>query len=194
MTPRLAMHRKINEEAGLQHYHSQQHPAQVERNDKPGEQEGKQTQSQSAVEHDARVLPAFAIDLRHGRRKELCQQQHSKLTNDDGHVLNRVFPITHAHHKIDHGGKGGEQQRTRHTFTVEHKEEGEIDECRARLLLQHNEQHGQDEKGTGGYKVLRFAQIKTVAAHELSHRQRHGELGKLGWLQLDASAQRNPRM
>ena len=50
--------------------------------------------------------------------------------------------IADADDEIDHHGHSRKEDAARHALTVEHEEEGEIDERRTRLALQDDEHHG----------------------------------------------------
>lgn len=77
-------------------------------------------------------------------------------------------------------------------FAVEHQEEGKIDQRRARLLLENNENHGQEDKADSLGHTAILGHIEAVRADEFGQGQGGHAFGKLGRLQLDR-AKTDPR-
>ena len=98
----------------------------------------------------------------------------------------------YADDEIEHHSHAGEEHTARHALAIEHEEKGEIDQCRPRLTLHHDAEHGGEDDGQGDEEVLRAVDVVTIFAHELGQSQCRGKLGKLGWLQAQG-AQHQPR-
>lgn len=130
--------------------------------------------------------------MHHHARKDLHEQQYDKLADGRRRVEQHDFFEPYAHDEVDDHGHPREQDASRHSLAVEHEEERQVDQGRTGFFLRHDEQHGQDDDGHRGRKMLPTMDVEAVGAHEFGHRQCRGELGKFGRLQAER-AQDEPR-
>ena len=153
-----------------------------------GQRHGAERQQQEV----AHGLPAAQVNPHHARGEEQDEQQHSKLADGCGYLVHHHVAKANTHHEVEHGTEAGEEHRPRHTLAVEHQEEGEIDQCRARLALQDNQQHGQQDKQGDEQGIAGFVDDEVIGIHALGQGQGCGELGKFGGLQTHGP-QNEPR-
>lgn len=125
-------------------------------------------------------------------REYVDEQQHHKLAHRRGRVEQQNLLKPYAHNKINHCGHAREQHATGHALTIEHEEKSQVNERRARLALQDDEEHGGEYDGQGGHEMLPTVYVVAIGAHELGQSQGRGKLGKLGGLQPQR-AEHKPR-
>ena len=158
------------------------HPAEVERYDVDGEEQGCQRDAEAGGEGAQGHVPPAAERAHHERGEHLYEQQHGELAHRGGRAEEADGIEAYAYYEIDYHGHAGEEHRAGHAFAIEHEEEGEVDQGRPCLALHDDEEHGHHDEGQCEEKVAPAVDVVVGAPHELGQRQRRGKLGKLGRL------------
>ena len=174
----------ITDEGGT---HEQLHPHDIERDDILGEEQEHDGDPQHKSQDIERLGLVGTIDAHQGGREQLDEEKHDKLALRGGRVPQHLLLVAYAHDKIHHHSHPGEEDAPRHALPVEHEEESQVDQCRARLLLHDDEPHGQEHDGTREREIAHTMDIEPISAHELADGKGSGELGKLGRLYSERS-------
>ena len=124
-----------------------------------------------------------AIDTHQASREQLNQQEHREFSNRRGRIGYHRIGIADAHHEVDDHRHACKENTARHALTVEHQEEGQIDQSGTRLTLQHDKDHRDEDHCQGPRKVLPLLDVIAIDTHQFRQRQCRGELRKLCGLQ-----------
>ena len=146
-----------------------------------GRQVGQQRETEGTHQH-VDGLAMLAVDPHHSDAEQLDEQQDGETADGGLRAVEQHIGKADADNEIDDHGNTREEDGTRHALTIEHEEEGQIDEGRTGLALQHDAEHGQQDDGQRGRKVTPLVDVIAVGRHELRQGQRRGKLGKLGRL------------
>ena len=124
------------------------------------------------------------IDLKHSECESPNEQQDCELA--DGGQGARQFRLAKADadDKIDHRRDGSEKEAAGHSLTIEHEEEGKIDQRGTRFLLKDDEHHWQENQSGCPQKASHVGHRETVAVQKLGDCERRDTLGKLRGLNV----------
>ncbi len=172
---------------GHEEGHGNLHPNDVEGNDEARDEVGNEDSDGSHGEEARGMGRAGAIDGGHDGGEEPNEQEHDKFANLGLGVGQDVGGETDADDEVGHGGGGGEEETAGHSFTVEHEEEGEIDERRTGFALHDNQHHREQDERGGLEEVAHIVERKAVAVDEFGHGQGGDAFGKFGRLQADGT-------
>ena len=67
-----------------------------------------------------------------------------------------------ADDEVDDHCDAGEEDTTGHSFSVEHEEEGDVDEGRTGFTLCDNEEHGEEDDGASHGEVLPASDVEAI--------------------------------
>ena len=170
----------------------QLHPNDIEGNDKLGEQQHDERQTEAYARTGECPLLVARIDVNHRRGEQLHQQQHDELTHRRGRIPEEHLLVLNAHDEIDNHRHAREEEGAGHALPIEHQEERQIDKRRTRLSLPDDEEHRQHHDAHRREEMARVLHVEAVGTHQLRHRQCRGELCELGRLQAQRT-QHQPR-
>ena len=125
----------------------------------------------------------MTIDPHHSDGEQLNEQHDGKRAEGRGRRADMHIGKTDADHEIDHHRYARKEDAACHSFTIKHKEEGEIDQCRTRLTLQHDAHHRQEYQQQGRSEMAPLLDVVAIGGHEFGECQSSGELRKLSRLQ-----------
>ena len=108
-------------------------------------------------------------------------------------MLEEVSALSHTDDEVEYGTYTYGKERACHALAVEHEEEGEVDECRTGLVLQHDEQHGKHDDGDHLHHIAAFGHGEAVGTEQAGQGKGCGKLGKLGRLDAEGT-QLDPRV
>ena len=164
------------------------HDADVEWYDIAREEPGYERSTEIGTGYPHCSGEPLAIDAHHEGSDEGDEQEDDELAHTHhGHGFEEVVALPHSDDEVEHGTNAYGKERAGHALAVEHEEEGEVDECRAGLVLQYDEQHGHHDKGDHLGYVGTLGHGEAVSAQQAGEGKGGGKLGELGRLYADGA-------
>ena len=121
--------------------HGQLHPGHVEGHDEERHEHGQRHGASAVAENVPEHAACRAVGADHAGGEEPDEHQHAELAHRCERLGQEHRAETHTDDEINDRRDAAEEEAPRHSFTVEHQEEGQVDEGRARLALHHDEHH-----------------------------------------------------
>ena len=173
----------IKQEQHEQHTYHKLHYNDIEGDDIDREKEREEGGTNRITEYGERLTTVVTIGVYHACGEQLHKQEHHKLAYRRGRVAHQHLLKLYADNEIDNHRHARKQHTARHSLTIEHEREGEIDQRRACLTLPHDAKHGEKYYATRRGEMLGTVYIEAIAANKLCQCQCRGKLTKLRWLQ-----------
>ena len=155
----------------------------VERDDEQRKEHHHDCHPETGQQDPQEVLMIVAIDTHQTCREYLNQQEYREFSNRRGRIGYHRIGIANAHHEVDDHRHTRKEDTARHALTVEHQEEGQIDQCGTRLTLQHDKEHRYEDHSQSTREVLPLLDVIAIDTHQFRQRQCRGKLRKLSRLQ-----------
>ena len=135
--------------------------------------------------HRTQALVAAEVHPHHRQREDKDEAQHGKRPLGSQPAGHHRLVILDADNEVDDHGHPRERYGTGQSLTIEHDKQGEKDKGRPRLILPHNQCHGDKDDEQHLSQIAPPAQIEAISTHQLGQHERRGKLGKLRRLDID---------